>query len=212
MNLNNKNGFTLLELIIAVTLSVVIFAILFASLRLGYKSRERGQEKAEATQKIRIIGDRISWLIRGSYPFTVTKPDGKKLFFEGNPDRIGFVTTSVDSYGKGPEDIAGLKWVSIFRDSDGLKIREKVFFLEDAFDDSGGKIYLLDPDVRKLEFEYFDLPEDGESGEWVSDWDPDEKDYLPSAVKARIYLEHNAKPVVMPEIIISINARKRESF
>ena len=44
------------------------------------------------------------------------------------------------------------------RTDEGLKVREKVFFLEDVFDDEGGKEYLLDPEVKKLEFEYYDIP------------------------------------------------------
>jgi general secretion pathway protein J len=209
MNQKNK-GFTLVELVIALTLSVVIFVILLSAMRLAYKSQEKGAERIEVDQKIRVMGDRITWLLRGAYPFFIKKTVDRdqKLYFEGESDKIGFVTSSVDSYGKGPEDLAGLKWVSIFIDNEGLKMREKVFFLEDVFDDDGGKVYLLDPEVKKLEFEYYDLPEDETEGDWVSDWDPDEKDYIPTAVKFKITFEHEGKTVVMPEIIVRINAQR----
>jgi hypothetical protein len=87
-------------------------------------------------------------------------------------------------------------------DTEGLKVREKVFFLEDVFDDDGGKVYLLDPEVKKLEFEYYDIPEDETQGDWVSEWDSDEKEYIPAAVKFRITFEHEGKTIVMPEIIV----------
>lgn len=209
MRLNNKNGVTLIELLIAITLSIVIILILFAGMRLGYKSQETGTEKAETTQKIRIIGDRITWLIRGAYPFFIKKPGGQKIYFEGKQDSIGFVTTSVDTYAKGPEDIAGLKWISIYTDDDGLKIRENVFFLEDVFDATAGKVYVFDPEVTKMEFEYFDLPEDKKEGTWVSDWDPDEKKYLPSAVKVKITFLHNRKNIAVPEMIVRISTYKK---
>ena len=211
MHLKNK-GFTLIELVIAITLSIVIVVILLAAMRLAYKSQEKGAERVDITQRTRILGDRLNWMIRGAYPFFVNKPDEQKLFFEGESDRIGFVTTSVDSYGTGPEDSAGLKWVSVFADRDGLKIREKVFFLEDVFDDEGGKVYLLDPAVKKLELEYYDVPEgekEGDQhGDWVSQWDPDEKKYIPAAVKFRITFEHEGKTIEMPEIIARINAQR----
>lgn len=212
MRLNNKQGFSLLELMIALALSAILLVYLMAAMRMSYKSQERGYEKAETTQKIRILGDRITWLIRGAYPFSVKKPEGVKLYFKGEADTLGFVTTSVDYFGKGPEDTAGLKWVSIFSDNEGLKIREKVYFLEDVFDDSDGKLYVLDPEVKKLEFEYFDIPEDEKQGDWVSNWDPDEKEYLPSAVKVRITFEHNGKSISLPEIIVSINAYNKKEF
>jgi general secretion pathway protein J len=203
-----NKGFTLIELVIALTLSIVIVVILLAAMRLAYKSQAKGAEKVEISQRIRLLGDRVTWLIRGAYPFFVKKSDDKTIFFEGKSDRLGFVTSSVDSYGKGPEDIAGLKWVSLFTDREGLKIREKVFFLEDVFDDSGGKVYLLDPEVKKLQVEYYDIPKDEKQGEWVSDWDPADKEYIPYAVKFKITLEHEGKTVEMPEIIVRINAQR----
>jgi general secretion pathway protein J len=204
-----NRGFTLIELVIALSLSVVIVVILLAAMRLAYKSQAKGAEKIDMSQKIRVLGDRLTWLLRGAYPFSLNKTgeEGQKLFFEGESDKIGFVTTSVDSYGKGPEDSAGLKWVSVFMDDEGLKVREKVFFLEDVFDDDGGKVYLLDPEVKKLEFEYYDIPEDETQGDWVSEWDSDEKEYIPSAVKFKSEFEQEGKTIVMPEIIVRLNAQ-----
>jgi prepilin-type N-terminal cleavage/methylation domain-containing protein len=205
-----NKGFTLIELVIALSLSAVIFVILLSAMRLAYKSQEKGAERIEIDQKIRVLGDRITWLLRGAHPFFVKKTDDReqKLYFEGESDSVGFVTASIDSYGKGPEDLAGLKWVSVFIDREGLKMREKVFFLEDVFDDDGGKVYLLDPGVKKLEFEYYDIPEDETQGDWVSEWDSDEKEYIPSAVKFKITFEHEEKTIVMPEIIVRISAQR----
>lgn len=212
MNLNNRNGFTLLELLISISLSVVIIVIVFASLRLGYKSQAKGIERGEVSQKMRVLGDRITWLIRGLYPLSLNLPDGEKNYFEGKSDRIGLVTTSVDTYGQGPEDIAGLKWISIFVDTKGLQVREKVFFLEDVFDDSGGKLFVLDPAVKKLGFEYFDLPEDEKQGSWVSEWDADDKGYLPAAVMVKLSFEHNRETYEMPDIIVRISVQKSDLF
>jgi type II secretory pathway pseudopilin PulG len=209
MNPRNKRGFTLLELLIAITLSIVILVVLFAAMRLGYKSQERGLEKAEVTQKIRIIADRVTWLIRGAYPFYLNKPDEKKIFFDGRSDRVGFVTSSIDTYGVGPEDRAGLKWISLFTDSEGLRVREKVYFLEDVFEDSGGKLYLIDPEIKKIEFEYFDVPEGETQGSWVTEWSPTDKETIPAAVKVRLTMERDKKTIVIPEIIVNINAERK---
>ena len=209
MSLRDKHGFTLLELLISITLSIVILVILFAALRLGYKSQAKGAEKTEQAQKVRIIEDRVSWLIRGAFPYYLTKSDSKKIFFDGKSDSLGLVTSSIDSYGTGPEDRAGLKWVSIFIDNDGLKIREKVFFLEDVFDDSNGKVSILDPDVKKIEFEYYEIPEGETQGDWVSEWDPDDKETIPSAVKVLMTIEQNGKKTEMPEIIVRTSAQRK---
>jgi len=206
--MDNNKGFTLIELVIALSLSVVIVVILLAAMRLAYKSQAKGAEKVELAQKIRLLEDRITWLLRGTYPYYQKKTDEEKLFFKGESDQIGFVTSSVDSYGNGPEDLAGLKWISFFTDREGLKMREKVFFLEDVFEDEGGKVYLLDPEVDTLELEYYDIPEDETEGDWVLYWDPEEKTYLPDAVKFKFTFEHEGKTVVLPEIIVRINAQR----
>jgi len=209
MTLKNNRGVTIVELILAMSFTVVIVVILFAALRLGYKAQETGDRRAEETQTIRIIADRIRWLLRGAYPYVALQNGKQKLYFRGRPDSVGFVTTSVDSRGKGPEDRAGLKWVYIFADKEGLKTTEKVFFLDDVFEESGGKTYIIEPDIKKFSFEYFDLPENEKDGEWVSTWDEEEKDYLPSAVRVRITYSQNNREVEMPELVVSINVQKK---
>jgi hypothetical protein len=209
MRLKNRRGFTLLELLIAITLSIVIFVILFAALRLGHKSQAKGMEKSEQSQKLRILADRVSYLIRGVYPYYLNTIDDQKIFFDGKSDSAGFVTSSVDVHAAGPEDQAGLKWVYIFTDSEGLKIREKVFFLEDVFDDSKGNVYLIDPDVKKIEFEYYDMPEGEKQGSWVTEWNPDDQETVPLAVKVRMTLEQNGKKTELPELIVRISAQRK---
>jgi len=209
MRLKNNQGFTLLELLIAITLSILILVALGAAMRLGYKSQEKGTERSEVTQKVRILEDRIAWLIRGAYPLFLNKPDEKKIFFDGKSDRAGFVTSSIDAHGTGPEDLAGLKWVSIFADSEGLKIREKIFFLEDVFDDSKGKVYLLDPEVRKIAFEFFEIKEGEKQGSWISEWDPGDKETIPLAVKVKITLERNGLKIEIPEMIVKTAVQRK---
>jgi len=209
MRLKNNLGFTLLELLIAITLSILVLVVLGAAMILGYKSQAKGTERSEVMQKVRILEDRISWLIRGAYPLYLKKTDEEKIFFDGKSDRVGFVTSSIDSHGTGPEDLAGLKWVSIFTDSDGLKIREKIFFLEDVFDDSKGKVYLLDPEVRKIDFEFFEIKEDEKEGSWISEWDPGDQETIPSAVKVKMTLERNGQKIEIPEMIVRISAQRK---
>ena len=209
MRLRNNRGFTLLELLIAITLSILILVVLGSAMRLGYKSQAKGTERGEMMQKMRILEDRIAWLIRGVYPFYLKKPDEKKIFFDGKSDQVGFVTSSIDTHGTGPEDTAGLKWVSIFVDSEGLKIREKIFFLEDVFDDSNGKVYLLDPEVRKIEFEFFEIKEDEKQGSWISEWDPSDKETIPAAVKVKMTLERNGQKIEIPEMIVKTAVQRK---
>ncbi len=206
----NSSGFTILELLIAISLAVMILLILFAGMRLASRSQQKASARSELNQRMRIVGDRVSWLIRGAYPYIVQKPDEKKLYFSGEDDALGLVTTAVDTAGRGPEDRAGLKWAYFFVDSKGLQVREKVYFLEDVFENSGGMVTLIDPDVRKITFSYLDVNEDDQEGSWTDSWNPTEKDYLPAAVKVGITFRQEETKAAMPEMIVTIQARSRE--
>lgn len=212
MRLRNKKGFgsltgfTLIEVIIAITISAVVIAILLAAMRLGYRSQEKGIWRDEVSQKMRIINDRVTWLLRGAYPYVVPGTEGNILYFSGKLTSAGFVTTSVDLYPQRPEDRAGMKWVQIFSDSEGLKVREKIYFLEDVFDDSGGEVYLIDPSVDRIEFEYFDVNKKKKTEDWVSEWDPKTKDYLPAAVRVNIEFEHDGIKFKIPEFVVKLPA------
>ncbi|MHB8880355.1 MAG: PulJ/GspJ family protein [Thermodesulfovibrionales bacterium] len=209
MNLRNDRGLTIVELILALSFSIVVVVILFSALRLAYKSQEKGISKTEALQKVRIISDRITWLIRGAYPYSRLISGKERLYFQGKSDSLGFVTSSVDNDAAGPLEKAGLKWVRLYHDREGLKTNENIFFSEDALEEKGGKTYTLDPSVRKISFAYYDLPEDKKTGEWVTDWDPEEKMYMPSAVRITILYEEKGQETAMPELVVSIHTQKK---
>jgi prepilin-type N-terminal cleavage/methylation domain-containing protein len=201
---NNENGLTLVEVVIALTISAVIMVILLSALRLGHRSQDKGLERAELSQRMRIVSDRLGWLIRGAFPFLVEDEEGKTLYFQGAPDSLGLVTTSVDPYSDTIEDLAGLKWVYMFVDEEGLKIIEKVYFDSNIFDNTKGNEVLLDPTAREITFQYLDRVEDEETEEWVSAWDSNTKEYLPLAVRVEIVLDYKGKPVEMPPFAAAI--------
>jgi prepilin-type N-terminal cleavage/methylation domain-containing protein len=56
----NANGFTLLELILAMGIVGFIIAISLGAIRLGISTQEVGQKKTETYQRLRIIGEHLS--------------------------------------------------------------------------------------------------------------------------------------------------------
>lgn len=101
----NTNGFTLLELILAMVIVGFIVAISLGAIRLGISTQEVGQQKTETFQRLRIIGEHLSQKIKSSYPAFIPAPKiislptdaadgpGKQLLaFEGKKNSIRFVT------------------------------------------------------------------------------------------------------------------------
>jgi prepilin-type N-terminal cleavage/methylation domain-containing protein len=216
--LNDRRGFTLIEVMLGLAISAVIFALVLGAIRLANRSQEKGRDRLELTQRVRIVYDHLGWLLRGAYPYIEIDPEDpeeRQLYFDGDSTSLGFVTTSTDPYGEGLADASGLKYVKMSLD-EGLAIEENIFFMggEDMPEESR---YVLDPHVKEIEFTYFDPgvepSEDGEpQGEpeptWVEDWDGSDRDYLPLAVRIQIKLEFGEDEKWMPPVVASLRAAK----
>jgi prepilin-type N-terminal cleavage/methylation domain-containing protein len=199
----NRKGLTLLEVIIAITISALIMGILLSALRLGHRSQNKGTKRQEIAQRMRIITDRVSWLLRGAYPYTVMDEEGEEtVYFSGGPRSVGLVTTSVDAYSDSIQDRVGLKWITLKSDGEGLKMMESIYFEKDATGDEGAATYVFDPTVKTIEFEYMDTAD--EKDLWVTGWDGDEKNYLPSAVRVTVVLMHEEEELHMPPFTVAI--------
>jgi hypothetical protein len=214
MKKRSDGGFTLLEIMLALVITAGIFLLLFSALRLGHRSQEKGMERDEISQHIRILNDRLAWLIRGAYPYSIKIEGEETLQFEGSAGSLGFVTTSTDIYSEDPEDAAGLKWVTIYSDGGGLRMKERIFFMGGETAGEEEKELVLDPDVTGIAFKYLDLGGAGEGGEeaeeegdiWVEVWDTEEKDYLPAAIKADITLTILEKEIQLPPVLARVRA------
>ena len=99
----NQKGFTLLELILAMSIVAIIVALGLGGVRLGISARDVGEQKVETYQRLRIISEQLKQKLQSTYPVFVSQKDGvpgvtvpvtskRILAFEGNTDSIRFVT------------------------------------------------------------------------------------------------------------------------
>lgn len=197
-----NRGFTLVEILIAFTISLLLILLIFSGFRLSSRSYEKITEQDEISQRIRVLNERIGWLIRGIYSYKTVDKEGKeKPFFIGNSDSIGFITTSVLPETKRLQDMAGLKWVYLFVDTEGLKEKDSIYFLEENLDEPYEGAVILDNSIESMNIEYLE-PEDNT---WVDSWDS-EKDHLPAAIKIKLRFKQNNKTTESPEMVIAIRA------
>jgi general secretion pathway protein J len=167
----DKKGFTLMELLIAVTILALIAVIIGGSLRLGIRAWERGEDEISASQGLRVTCDRMSQRIKSVYPYQIQK-DGKKLTaFRGDSESVWFVISSLTRSEK------NMKWVSYsFKDGD-LTIGEGIMPDKKFLEKVSEKGEALDVGISLLKFEYFST----KTTEWKDSWDLQEQ--LPSAMR-----------------------------
>lgn len=171
---SSGSGFTLLELVIALTILPLIILIIGNGFRLGMNAWEKGEQETVWTQRFRVLSGLLSQQIKSAYPYIMEVEDEKVAVFEGKEDSILFVTTLTDSaYG-------GFKWVR-YSQKDGTLYLKEGLLPDKKLDDSiKGDEEVVDKDIEEIKFAYLSL----EDNEWKDTWDYDKK--LPGAVRVKI--------------------------
>ncbi len=191
------SGFTLIEVVLALTLSAVVLSIVYSAMHLSYKTSRKGEARMDRSQHIRTLVDRLVPVIHSAYPLVQQIDEDRVLFFSGESDSLGLVTADVDKYRPDNSNLPGLRWVRFFVDDEGLNMEESYFFNEDVLEEEAGEIFLVDPYVTNLEFEYYEIKEDESEGTWLDEWDPDDEDLgileLPRAVRVYLTIEEEGR-------------------
>lgn len=175
---SRRDGFTLIELIISITILSFITVIIGSAFRLGIQAWERGEKETGDAQRLRGLSSLLSQQLKSLYPYMIKTEDNDEdvVAFKGEPDSITFVTTITDtSYG-------GLKWVQyIFRD--GVLLYKEGLLPDKKFEEhikDKDKEEIVDSNIDNFQFSYL-APDDDE---WTESWDDEEE--VPVSVRVNI--------------------------
>ena len=172
--MKNKAGFTLLELILAITILSMVTLIIGSGFRLGVKAWEKGEAEAQETQRLRMLSGLISQNLKSAYPYKTEVEGRKVVLFEGDKNSVVFVTAITDS----PR--GSLKWVRYSYKDGILTFNEGMLPDKKFFDKVSEDGEVIDADIGEVTFEYFSLAE----GTWKEAWAFGED--LPASVRVRI--------------------------
>lgn len=194
-----RRGFTLIEVVIALTISATLLVVLFAGLRVGLAAWQRGEESAEALERTRSITQVINRSLGATYPYNApaTIKEPAHLLFEGAPDRLAFVTSAAPF--PAAEPIAYTA-VTLAHDPDaGLAIRQKVLPNEDPFERLPPAA--VDGAVSAIAFRY--LTDDSQRT-WTDRWDAAASKTLPLAIEVTLTTAQGARSVKQPPLMITL--------
>ena len=167
-------GFTLMELIISMTILSVVALIIGSGFRLGIQTWDKGDKEIQETQRLRALSGMISQNLKSAYPYKTEVEDKKVIIFKGDKNSVLFVTTSAASYA------GGFRWVK-YSYSDGvLKMDEGILPDKKLLDNISENEEVLDSGIREVSFGFLS----SEDNEWKDSWDFTEE--LPAAVKVSI--------------------------
>jgi prepilin-type N-terminal cleavage/methylation domain-containing protein len=85
-------GFTLLELLVSMSLLVVIVVITMGAMRLGSRSVAAGEKKMEDQERLRTVLSMIDAQIQSQVPLTYEEEGNPKYYFRGDAKTLRFST------------------------------------------------------------------------------------------------------------------------
>ncbi len=180
-NNSARAGFTLIEVMLALSLFALLGTILYGAMSLGQAASQKTQAVFEKNQHLRSVMDLLGSYIRSAYPFRPSLQDAG-IFYQGDEEELSFVSAySVSMGGRGMAKIH-VRWN---RDSSGagaLKLEEELPASGDG-ETSGGyrNSFVLREGISEFHFSYLDSQPDKD--QWAEKWDGKEKRMLPRAVR-----------------------------
>jgi prepilin-type N-terminal cleavage/methylation domain-containing protein len=203
----NSRGFTLIEVVLALSIFALIAAVLYGAFSLSHSAVEKSRASFEENQKLRSFTDLLGSYIRSAYPYRQAAQD-TMVFFDGQEDQLTFVSSiSLAMGGRGMSKIH-VTWDAA--DGEGpVQLQEEVPVRLNLSDDlnPGGlrNDVVIQERVKELRFAYLDPKSEEEI--WEERWDGREKLALPRAVRLS-YRNHDGKEIrwVFP-VMISVLAQ-----
>ena len=188
----NVRGFTLLEMLIAMSLSIMLLSLLFAGVSTTQGAWERGEDLINSTDDLRMAENFIRTRLEQTVMLT-QEDDRSKSLFEGEEQRAQFVSPLMTYVG-----YSGLYIQELKLDKDKLMLSWKPYRTDtEQAGQTGEKVILQH--VSKVAFSYFGNktrnPRD--PSEWLSEWSMEWGS--PSLVRLSFYyLDEPAPSIIAP--------------
>lgn len=196
----HQAGFTLLEVLVAVTVFALMATALYSSFRLGVRSWQAGVREGAAAEDIRVVQQFLGRYLGDAVPVVVSDGDGWRNHFEGAPEAMYFVTEMPAHLGFG-----GLYevWLGLTADGDAgrLVVERRLFHPELAAEPGAGALdrSILAEGLESVTIDYYGPGEEGGEAGWHRTWTRQVR--LPDLVRLRVRTEGDGR---WPALVIPL--------
>ena len=198
---NINAGFTLIEVLIAMTLLGVMVVLLFSSMKICADSWQKGEDKITQVNDTAVVYQFFQHHVGTAKPvWNDFSEDNQDFAFQGKSQELQFVSAFPASAQKSGLQLFSLNLV---KEGDDQRLQVSIIpFYPPAKGEEWHKedVTLLE-NVRNFSLTYFSLDETQTEGSWQEDWQ--EQETLPRLVKIKIETEDGN---YWPEMIIPLKA------
>jgi len=196
-----SRGFTLLEVLIAISIVGALLVIAFGGMRVALAAWRQGETRVEAHQHIRAVAYTLTRALGAAYPYRATQglsPEAVVLF-DATDKKLEFVTQSPPLPLQAPIAFTAVAIALEEGEQPGLVIRERAMPNRDPFTE--GTVVMRDPSVTSLAFSFLN-----EDGSWVDSWNGQDTKTIPQAVQLRLGVTLNGRLQTMPPMTVTLRA------
>lgn len=207
-----ESGFTLLELIVALTLVALMAAALWAAFSISLRSWSTGTARIEAGQAHRYLLDTTRKQIASAYPLqaqsTGTQPAAPSPVFYGTSEGLMFVSLSSRRFFESPGlTLAAYRAVPDDGGTVALVAGERRYTGGEVDPEAPPEGSALFNGLAECVFEYFDPGREGDEARWVPEWDGSASGALPAAVRLTLVSPGAGSGGAGRQMVIPIRAR-----
>lgn len=183
--MKGNRGFTLVELLLALTLMSMLLALAYGGLRASTRAADKGQSILEDSSRIRMAHQFVRKQVNQMAPLGFMEGDtpDQRVVFEGDAQRIRFVASMPGYLGFGGPQVQELEIVAGDNGKSLVLSHALLQNFEEADLYERDPIILMDK-IQSAEFSFLGLDETGAVSAWASQWET--TGILPRAVSLEL--------------------------
>ncbi len=197
--LAGKEGFTLLELLISLSLILLVSVVSLGAMRLGYRSVESGDARINAMERFRTSLNIIESQIQSVTPvgWKEKEEDIEKIYFKGSQEALQFCSNlSIWDARRGYLTVD-------YRVEQGPDGRKKLIAAERTVGIANRRETLLLDAMDEIRFEYLSA-DVAEASPWTSQW----TDAISIPEKIKVHLGYRGRVFTM---LVPVHVQQREA-
>jgi len=200
----NKSGagFTLLELMISLTIMGLVLVLVFGAFRIGSRAWERGERDVEVRQRERVVLNLLKRQIASACAKEIQLKDEPAFFMRGDSAAVEFVSC-ISALSPATSGMVYVRYeVREAEEGEGMALwlyeKDLIRLSTDKNPDrwEAADAHLLIPRAEEMAFSYLKPATDPEGApEWQERWAPEEDPGLPLALQVFYRRHGDADPI-----------------